>query len=707
MERKFKSVEEVIRNIWESTNIPLQGQKNEVLINIEEPVHFIHPQLLELNMAADKPFIIISAPGAVGKTTFAKYSSYLKKGYYWDLSKIKIGNNSFIGTLADSFGPTNLPRVISELSSGTLSLFIDAFDEAEIISGWDGVETFLREIFTFCRNSQKPNIILFARAETAELLGLVLKDLSEEDIFSMYEIEYFDYLNAVHFVKSYLKREWGVITYETHPKPFKKALDSVFDAIAKGIDQFETNIWSNSDVRSFIGYAPVLETIASYMKDEKNFEELVERFVEVNEDSGGVKIIATFIEKLLEREQVKFNNGLKERIGDKANEWDGWQTIFNPDKQVRYLLSYVANNRDVHTLGSDSDVQDWFKKEYLESLELFLPNHPFLKHGNYGSPAFRDYTLGKLILNERNTDLCLSLLRSGRFVLTQLFALFYRKFSDNKCYGPHVGYLYESVSSRLISNENVILTYLTKKNDVAEQDYLFEIFSSTSGGYNDLQMQCIIDNTKPLVIERRLSNATINISSKVILGKSGAGLELTDVSVFASIIELRCKELVARSVDSSVVLKSDSCIQDDYGLIIKIIGGDQILKVDFDIAKSYPWVKYHQKINPPSENNLQDELFALKRILEPFRKHGKDEFGKQFEYIDNRIVSGSIVRKKLLDYLIHLNIITKEPTRRQYLMNWELLAREGVNWANLKSMIASPSIQEFILKFRRESNWKN
>ncbi len=90
--------------------------------------------------------MIFSAPGAVGKTTFAKYFAYQKNSYYWDLSKLKLGDNTFIGTVADCFGHENLVEILQRLEKGEVSFFFDGFDEAEMISGLDGIYNFVVEM---------------------------------------------------------------------------------------------------------------------------------------------------------------------------------------------------------------------------------------------------------------------------------------------------------------------------------------------------------------------------------------------------------------------------------------------------------------------------------------------------------------------------------------------------------------------------------
>jgi hypothetical protein len=152
-------VNNIIKKVWTNTSkYEIVSTSDKSIVNISAKPIFIHPKLKVVKDEANCPIIIVSAPGAVGKTTFAKYFAFEKKAFYWDLSKIKLGDNTFIGTLANTFGAHNLSKVIFDIGQGNISFFIDAFDEAEIISGWDGVEKFIREIYGFCKSSPKTNM---------------------------------------------------------------------------------------------------------------------------------------------------------------------------------------------------------------------------------------------------------------------------------------------------------------------------------------------------------------------------------------------------------------------------------------------------------------------------------------------------------------------------------------------------------------------
>jgi hypothetical protein len=157
--------------------------------------------------AATSPFLIISAPGAVGKSALARHIGAIHGHFVWDLAKLKLGDNSFVGTIAQCFGPSKLPEVLQALVSGKECFVLDAFDEAEILSGWERVETFIEEIWSFVRQSPCLTIVLLARSETASTIALALEILADEKRpYLLLEIDYFDEANASQFVGKQVER---------------------------------------------------------------------------------------------------------------------------------------------------------------------------------------------------------------------------------------------------------------------------------------------------------------------------------------------------------------------------------------------------------------------------------------------------------------------------------------------------------------------
>lgn len=679
--QKLIDVVDVLRQIWPTTTKFASQIESQALTRIEIKPKFIHPKLRVIKPFEGGRIIIISAPGAVGKTTFAKYCTFDKKGYFWDLAKLKLGDNTFIGTLAKTFGSKNLSKVLDEFDAGNLAFFFDAFDEAEIISGWEGVENFIREICSYSATSSKPNIVFFSRSETASLLQLLLDEASGTDSYSMFEIDYFDKDGAIQFIQEYLKSN-GDESYLQHPEPFNRAVHSIFSAVGHGMNGESDNIWNIDDIRSFIGYSPVLQTIGSFMHNQ-NYEEIANQFENKISTESGLRVISGFIEKLLTREQEKVVSALKERVTNIPKDWDNWKNIYHPIDQVASLVTYLLKNRRLDSIDYSS-VPDWLKKDYIDAITNFLPNHPFLKAGEFSSPAFRDYSISMLLTKKNEYDgQCKALLDKGSFVLTSLFAYFYVKFSDNKCYGPHVGLIHEAVSAKKAIESTTLLTFIKPNN---QGHHVLEIVNPEGLSSLNLELECLINNNHPVIFERRLQNAIIHCNGQVILGKSEGSIELSDIDIEAEKIVIKAKECILNTHnEGTITLKAKDILQEDYSLSLKRIGTGDI-QISWPGGHAFPWTEYYVQSDYSEDLDFKDELYALKRILEPFRKHKKKGFAKQSEFIDNIIVKGNPLRRDLLNFLLKEGIMRKNSAANQYLVEEEKLNSSGINWLSLKSL---------------------
>lgn len=685
---KLKNINDVVGRIW-TTTTNYKVFDGSSLEKIENDVKYVEPKLRELHNEGDGSIIIISAPGAVGKTTFAKHICHKKKGIYWDLAKMRLGDNSFIGTIAKSFGTENLTNFLQSLERGEVSLFIDAFDEAEIISGIDGVDKFVRDVYSYCHNSPRPNVVLFSRSETAELLQLQLMEYAKIEDYSIYEIDYFDKQGAVHFVQHHLTLKED-LSFTTHKEPFERALDNIFETIGKGMND-SPDLWQDEDVRSFIGYAPVLQTIASYLHQE-NFEEVANKFSKTERVEHGVKVISEFIHALLQRENEKLINQIKSEFLATHPDWDQWHLLYNNKEQLRTILSLVAGSKRIFP---EIDLPNWLEGAYREAIFNFLPNHPFLRGQKFSSPAFRDFTLGVLIDDDLLGQVCSDRISNGRFVVTSLFAYFYQTANNNLCKGTHVGFLYESALSRRSAEDTMLLTFIKEK----EGDlYDIEIINPDGHQANNLNFQCILNGDNPLVIERRLINASIIIKSEIVLGRKEGSIELSDVEIRAGKIRFSASECFIKvKAESNVLMQSTAASQDSPAMTVKKIGEGKVL-VNWPGAQIYPWADYYDESISKETSEVLKEFYILRRILSPFRKHGRDEFAKHSNFIENVIVGSSPKRQAMLSKLTTSGILRKDSSKNQYFVSEPELNRIGITWGDIKAFNMKENVEQFLLK---------
>jgi hypothetical protein len=138
-------VDDLLTKLPAGTNLALTDKSHSAVTCPPHDPSFLRPPLRIVEGGEEiwPPLILISAPGAVGKTAFAKYIASQKGYFLWDLGHLKLGDNSFVGTVAQCFGAANLQSILKSLGAASAGFVFDALDEAELLSGWQRLESFL------------------------------------------------------------------------------------------------------------------------------------------------------------------------------------------------------------------------------------------------------------------------------------------------------------------------------------------------------------------------------------------------------------------------------------------------------------------------------------------------------------------------------------------------------------------------------------
>ena len=171
--------------------------KNEELIYISPSFSDVKTNSRTSSLAPK--FLLFSAPGATGKSTLGKHIAKTFDAIYWDLSKVKIGTNSFAGSILAAVGANKYSEFINDLNSGEMLLVIDAFDEAEIISGRKMISGFIKDISDSLTEYKQAAVVLLARTETAQYIASFCAENSIP--ISHYEIGFFTETAAKDFIK--------------------------------------------------------------------------------------------------------------------------------------------------------------------------------------------------------------------------------------------------------------------------------------------------------------------------------------------------------------------------------------------------------------------------------------------------------------------------------------------------------------------------
>jgi hypothetical protein len=161
--------------------------------------------------------------------------------------------------------------------------------------------TLLDELVECTRNATTPCLVLLARSETAGLVSLYLQEKAAP--FLLLEIDYFSEDQSKEFIGLQVERIARerelpdlVKRYTQHKKPFGEAIDAVFSSIYQAFSVSPVDAWTSPVVRSFLGYAPVLQAVATYISSFKNFQDVQKDVAEGILASTGPSIASTIMQ---------------------------------------------------------------------------------------------------------------------------------------------------------------------------------------------------------------------------------------------------------------------------------------------------------------------------------------------------------------------------------------------------------------------------
>ncbi len=626
--------------------------------------------------------LLFVASGAVGKTTLAKKIASDVSAPLWDLATTKLGDNSFKGTLVSAYG-NSYPSVVDSLANGTGCLVIDGLDEAEAGSGWSSLESFLKQLSSMVAVSPRPSVLLFSRVPTAELVELALEEAGIRT--GRIDIQFFDRNASVDFISQVLDDQ-GSNNHRTQPAAYADLLDYIFFETARSITPGTdiNNIWSDSQLRAFLGYAPVLEAIAALVAATRNFAERPR----IGHDNPAGSVIGRIMESLLSRESQKLTEALRSggRISISSE-----SDLYGPEEQrklvVRHLYLGGADSVAVPSgLGSSDE------SAYRDARRDFLPNHPFLHNGRFSGPAFRDYVLAYMLLGDTESETqARKIIESDAFRLTKLFLDFYLGFAREVVEGSalfpssleHLGYLWEADSAAL------------RKGDCAVQEVL-----SVAGGtvkWTSRRTSTVVEFERGNSLVRlpfSVENSEVDVDGGLVLGCRNRPFRVTDSSIEADrlTIESNQLEVVCNRDRGGVRLASNESIRASLSGPPTLYDNGGPILFEWPGASAWPF----NGVEPIVEdaNDQTDQILQiLYRFVSVFRADGyQREYRKLADLIRNRKASTPFA-KQVVQALENLGFFTVkgdffevDPTD---------LANYGMTWSNIQQRIYPPEVRAF------------
>ena len=661
--------------------------------------YFVPPNLeLETSGPDDSPVILVSAPGAVGKTTFAEAVAHSRRAPVFDLAKRRVGTDAFLGLIANAFGYERVSAVYDKLKAGECLVVLDALDETRVGSGLPNFEGFLEDLAVhFKGHRSRPSVLLLARVDTADLVAtaLELHDVS----YQRYRIALFNESAARQFVDRYLDARYDEAgvgrAHRAHRAAFEPVRDRLF-AVLKTAAADDRTI-------ELLGYAPVLVTLAEQLYEERNYHALGV-LLDRSGSEGAWNLLAVLAEDLLAREQTeKFRRQLP------ADLLAAVPDALSPDEQCFWLLLEYVGMRT--RLSTPQAVPTHLSSTYEDSVESQMTEHPFRREkGIFQHIVFREYVLGwyltRLPRDQKDVhdEIRHRLLSMDDFLPTPLLGRFAlgvgrraigRSSGVPLIAGDDLGFLYESFLAQADKDRRPWLIL----DSIDPADQINGMIGVGEAGIHTAELR-VADTGNGVWFWRHLAGAQVHVSCRVELGVQGGEFVLgPDVEIEAGEFSCPVRHLVVRADngDRAVVIDAKACREPSQPSL-RCDGA--FFRVRWP-RLSYPWIRHELSATglQDSAADMLDAYTHLARILKRLRAYGYGEVARHRDIIENIATGRTATGKAMLRYCVEKGVILAKG--ELFVLNDSRAAEFGINWSDLRLRTMNDKIRDFLSGFLR------
>lgn len=629
---------------------------------------YVEPTFYEedLKNIENPKFILISAPGATGKSALAKHICYKYNGIYWNLPDSKVAEYSFQGAIQNAVGPENLSDFYKSLNGGNDFLVIDAFDEAETGSGRTGIEFFLRDINTVTINNNNLCAVLLARTESALFIK---KYFNENNIsYNHYEVGYFEENNAKTYIKNSLEKKKISIN---------KTVDDCINAQFTEIKR----ILMNKNTDSFIGYAPVLNALAESYDNERNTLNLLKN---THNSESNCELLKKIIDCLLEREQKKFVDSLKIKMPniDVSN-----NKIYDKKEQLLRIFGKIVYNDSELFITDRNNIPLSDYETYSEAINIQLPQHPFIKFSensnnfNYSFTgiAFSDYILAYALSIEDIKDYVREYISDNKYCPSPLLIEFYSILSNNCISGKDISIMYNSFKAHAQTGDK---TYIYINGD--KSDCYIEFILENKENKRTILNFFINDADKGIYMNQ-MSNCYIDIDADVYIGDTSSESRISNSTINCNNIYWQCENISIEAYnpgECALICNNMEYKTSTFPKIEIKTDDENRLIVSCNNLKGYYKLLHYQKNLDRAEDTDDFNSFSnlIRRIFSCLRSHSKDAPARKMDFINNRIINKNIRKENILKFLLDMGILYTDEQDWLYKLKTDKLSTYSINW---------------------------
>ena len=624
----------------------------------------------------DGSLILVSAPGAVGKTTLAKQIAFSTGSVYVDLSVADpVGANTLSGGL--------LRGKIAQLwENEKITALIDGLDEAKLKTTEGGFNAFLSDVAEMSQNRNVP-VVLFGRTRAIQDAWLHLVDETESGV-AVFEIGYFEREASIDFAAAVLKDKYPA---RSHPEVDRRALGLLIDDI---LAQTE------SDDNRFAGYAPVLQSVSERVAEENNPNTMVSELQRGGRTSQAVTL-QSVASDILAREQGKLVKRLSFEDASLA------ERLYLPDEQLQRLAARIYNIPDTHLEPPRMSPID--ARTYSVALKTWVGEHPFLGSDTMTSTVVFDAMVAaKALKNEASASIALSREIEKGDAANPFLYIFYdlSETAPVKLAGEHVGVVYASIMASLAQGETASL-HIEESDDSEAQTLDLDgeievirrgispkVFRFKIQAGDVIQLGAYVKDTVVIAPNARVK---IGGNSEMLL-VAPVNIECDDLTVLADGV---IAENRPGSRDAAVLLKANSFSGNPTANVPVTRNGAELFAMWSD-SDRYPWTSFATtpSSSPVDDPQLDEALRRFRKFVVEFRAHGNGGLARS----RNKIESGRMTKgtgQSVIDLMLSEEIVTRDRAR-YYLDSNRLAELTEATYADFMAYQYGPRIMDFVRK---------
>ena len=682
--------------------IPLKSQSASFFLNPRRPSPYIEPTFSKEEFPTKKPAILlVSAVGASGKTTTAHALACDSILPVLDLAKHKtVADNTLTGILTSAYPIEKIGEVLEGLRTGTHGIIIDGIDEGRTKTNEPGFEAFLDDLIERSKGATTTSIVIFGRSQVLINTWLYLAEKGAD--VGLVKIDPFSLDHAKKYIDAYVTGR-----NPDQQAMYEQARDSVLDKLGAAFSPSEAE---DGAFLSFIGYPPVLDAIATLLREEQNYYRINQALSDGANGNLEVGLLIRIANYLLNRERTeKAKPNFIDGIADEADAAlaDVLRgSLYDRAEQSARILSRGLGKPFPKQVIADNALNE----QYEKALETWCPEHPFLDDNRVRNAVFEAVAVAHCALSDVEEYQALAdeytQKRQPTYHLLYIMAIL----SSGQEIG--VGFfnmLIQSCSEFLSSRGDIeieIAGVSWEEPDVAEVTSAELELRIQLPGQKLERSFCFsgrVAKADSVLLGPYLVNTSVTLPCGVEI-KGSPAIECSGMCrIVAKTVSIDAADLVVRAATHG----GDGSGADEPGLFIDVsqaqghaiavtpkAGTVEIGCIDHGL--SYPLARYvRQAEKTPADPDLVEKFRRLRRIMQEFASHSKGKLAKYRPKIEHERVLRGAMGENVLAQLLKEKILHTDP--KFYFVDSDKLAQVlGTTWHELRQRKLSKSLEAFL-----------